>query len=167
MRLRRISLTASLFAASSLLGIVADAQTKKFTTNADFDTGTLNNVVHVPANQIVLGPTPVSKTNIVWSTNYLYGYVVRLDTLTGKQTGRFDSALVSINGTLTGARPAQEYCNFSSTGNCPGRVAVDTNGDVWIVNRAFGAQGTLSKFSGNIAHCIDRNNNGVIDTSFD
>jgi streptogramin lyase len=167
MRLRRTTIAASLFAASSLLGYGADAQTKKFTTSADFDTGTLNNVVHIPANQIVLGPTPVSKTNIVWSTNYLYGYVVRLDTLTGKQTGRFDSALVSINGNATGARPAQEYCDFSTTGNCPGRVAVDTNGDVWIVNRAFGHQGTLSKFSGNIAHCIDRNNNGVIDTSFD
>ena len=49
----------------------------------------------------------------------------------------------------------------------PGRVAVDSNGDVWIVNRAFGHQGTLTKFSGDLSHCIDRNNNGVIDTSFD
>ncbi|MEO7329694.1 MAG: hypothetical protein ABI193_14030 [Minicystis sp.] len=146
----------------------AAAQTKKFTLDADFDSGTLNNVDHNPvANQLILGRTPVSKTNIVWSTNYKYGYVVRIDTLTGKQTGRFDSALVTINGQATGARPAQEFCDFATTGNCPGRVAVDTNGDVWIVNRAFGHQGSLSKFSGNIAHCIDRNNNGVIDTSHD
>jgi streptogramin lyase len=155
--------SAFLSAPASLL-----AQTKKFTVDADFDSGTLNNVAHSPiANQLILGRTPVSKTNIVWSTNYRYGYVVRLDTLTGKQTGRFDSALVSINGQPTGARPAQEYCDFGSNGNCPGRVAVDTNGDVWIVNRAFGHQGTFSKFSGDIAHCIDRNNNGVIDTSHD
>jgi MYXO-CTERM domain-containing protein len=169
MRLRSI-VTGLALVQAGLLALQGSAfgQTKKFTLDADFDTGTLNNVAHLPvANQLILGRTPVSKTNIVWSTNYRYGYVVRLDTLTGKQTGRFDSALVTINGQATGARPAQEYCDFGTIGNCPGRVAVDTNGDVWIVNRAFGHQGSLSKFSGNIAHCIDRNNNGVIDTSHD
>jgi streptogramin lyase len=58
-------------------------------------------------------------------------------------------------------------CNFSSTGNCPGRVTTDTNGDVWIINRAFGQQGSLSKFSGTLDHCIDRNGNGLIETSSD
>ncbi|MFO0758378.1 MAG: hypothetical protein U0359_17940 [Byssovorax sp.] len=166
----RLLFAALLAAEAAALAAPADAraQTKKFTLNADFDGGTLNNVAHAPvSDQLILGRTPVSKTTIVWSTNYLYGYVVRIDTTTGKQTGRFDSALVNINGQATGARPAQEFCDFATTGNCPGRVAVDTNGDVWIVNRAFGHQGTLSKFSGNIAHCIDRNNNGVIDTSHD
>jgi streptogramin lyase len=154
--------------ATLLVGAQAGAQTKVWTTTADFDQGTLNNVSDTKfANQVVLGPTPVSQTHLVWATNYLYGYVVRIDSQTGKQTSRFDSALVTINGTATGAQAAQTYCDFASTGNCPGRVAVDTNGDVWIVNRAFNQQGTLSKFSGNLAHCIDRNNNGVIDTSFD
>jgi MYXO-CTERM domain-containing protein len=143
------------------------AQTRTYTTNADFDTGVLNNTRHVPDNQVVLGRTPVSKTTLVWATNYLYGWVVRIDSTTGKQTSRFDSSLQFINGQPTGAPPPNEYCNWSNAGNCPGRVAVDTNGDVWIVNRAFGRQGSLSKFSGNISHCIDRNNNGVIDTSFD
>ena len=167
------SFSRALLFASTLLPVLAaaetaDAQLKKFTLNADFDPGTFNNSVDTnPANQIVLGPTPVSKTHLVWATNYLYGWVVRIDSQTGKQTSRFDSSLQFINGLPTGAPPPNEYCNFSSTGNCPGRVTVDTNGDVWIINRAFGKQGTLSKFSGNLAHCIDRNNNGVIDTSFD
>ena len=145
----------------------AAAQTKTYTVDADFDTGTLDNVVHNPSDRILLGPTKVSKTNLVWATNYRYGLVVRIDSMTGKQTSRFDAALEFINGNPTGARPSMEYCNWSNTGNCPGRVAVDTNGDVWIANRAFGRQGTLSKFSGTLEHCIDRNNNGKIDTSND
>ncbi|MBK8258486.1 MAG: hypothetical protein IPK82_38235 [Polyangiaceae bacterium] len=171
--MKRRTLQRALLAACALLPVttyvsVGDAQTKKFTVNADFDTGTFNNSVDTnPNNQIVLGPTPVSKTTLVWATNYLYGWVVRINSLNGKQTSRFDSSLQFINGQATGAPPPNEYCDFSSTGNCPGRVTVDTNGDVWIINRAFGKQGTLSKFSGDLAHCIDRNNNGVIDTSFD
>lgn len=143
------------------------AQTTHYTLDGDFDRGQLNNVAHNPANQLVLGPTPVSKTTLVWVSNYLPGWIVRLDTTTGRQTARFDSALQYINGQPTGARPSRENCNMANSGNCPGRVAVDTNGDVWIVNRAPGLQGTLSKFSGDIGHCIDRNNNGVIDTSRD
>lgn len=166
--LSRTPLLASASLAALLAAGPAAAQTKTFTINADFDAGSFNNAVDTnPNNQIVLGPTAVSKTHLVWATNYLYGWVVRLDSLTGKQTSRFDSSLQFINGQPTGAPPPNEYCNFSSTGNCPGRVAVDANGDVWIVNRAFGKQGTLSKFSGDLAHCIDRNNNGIIDTSFD
>ncbi|MBI4701567.1 MAG: hypothetical protein HY744_10465 [Deltaproteobacteria bacterium] len=159
---RIIVVVALLLAAGS-----ARAQVKTYTVNGDFDTGTLDNVVDSPPNRVVLGPTWVSKTRLVWTTNYNYGFVLRMDSTTGKQTSRFDSALQFINGVPTGARPSQEFCNWSNTGNCPGRVAVDTNGDVWICNRAFGSQGTLSKFSGDIKHCIDRNNNGIIDTSKD
>ena len=153
----------------------AMGQTKTFTLDADFDAGVLTNTQHVPSNQIVLGPTSVSKTRLVWVSNTAPGgsgatplspgWIVRINTTIGpdlgRQTARFDSVLLNINGQPTGGNPS---------GNNPGRVAVDTNGDVWIVNRAYyeGAkQGTLSKFSGNIAHCIDRNNNGVIDTSYD
>lgn len=159
--------TASLSSLIVLLALPAAAQSRTLTTSADFNGGTLSGVTVSPADQVVLGPTAVSAKHTVWSTNYLYGYVVRMDSLTGRQTGRYDSALVSINGQPTGAQPAQTYCDFATTGNCPGRVAVDANGDVWIVNRAFGQQGTLTKFSGDVSHCIDRNNNGVIDTSSD
>ena len=145
----------------------AAAQTKVWTLDGDFDAGTSSNVQHKPSNTVVLGPTPVSKQTIVWADNYNYGYVVRLDSKTGAQTARFDSVLNSINGQSTGVRPANEYCNWASTGNCPGRITTDANGDVWIVNRAFGTQGSLSKFSGNVAHCIDRNGDGVIQTSKD
>jgi streptogramin lyase len=167
-RARSTGFSSPLILSVLLLASSVAAQTKVWTTTPDFNTGTLNNASDTKfANEVVLGPTPVSQTHIVWSDNFNYGLIVRLDSITGKQTSRFDSVLNTINGVSTGVRPANEFCNWSNTGNCPGRVAVDTNGDVWIVNRAFGNQGSLSKFSGNIAHCIDRNNNGKIDTSSD
>ncbi|HQP39461.1 MAG TPA: hypothetical protein PLI95_29965, partial [Polyangiaceae bacterium] len=159
--------------AASLVSASGSAQTRTFTLTGDFDNGSLtklNNVqvkpeTAVPDGRVVLGPTAVSKTRLVWVSNTSPGgtspgWIVRIDTTTGKQTARFDSALISINGQPTGA-PA--------TYNLPGRVAVDANGDVWIINRAYNGttQGSLSKFSGDISHCIDRNNNGVIDTSRD
>ena len=150
----------------ALASAPAVAQVATWTLSADFDTGSTTRAA-TAGDQVVLGPTPVSQTHIVWSDNYYYGYIVRLDTQTGKQTGRFDSALVQINGVATGARPANELCNWANTGNCPGRVAVDGNGDVWIVNRAFGNQGSLTKIAGDTSRCIDRNGNGVIDTSSD
>jgi hypothetical protein len=160
----------------------AGAQSKTFTTNADFDGGTITNTCHGPGgslncwdqtpDQLVLGRTQVSKVNRVWADNYKMGWVVGIDAATGRQFARFDSAVVSINGQATGGQPSAKvsgayFCDFSTKGNCPGRVTTDTNGDVWIINRAFGQQGTLSKFSGSLGHCIDRNNNGVIDTSND
>jgi streptogramin lyase len=167
-RARSTVLSSWLVLATLLVAGGAAAQTKAWTLTADFDTGTLNNTsdTRVP-DAVVLGPTPVSQTHNVWIDNYDYGFIVRVDSLTGKQTSRFDSVLSNINGVSTGLRPANEFCDWSSTGNCPGRVAVDTNGDVWIVNRAFGSQGSVTKFSGNIAHCIDRNNDGKIQTSSD
>jgi hypothetical protein len=167
-RMRTAVLSSLIVPATLLIAGGASAQTKTWTLTADFDTGTLNNAsdTKVP-DAVVLGPTPVSKTRIVWTDNFNYGLVVRIDSTTGKQTARFDSVLNTINGASTGLRPANEFCNWSTTGNCPGRITTDSNGDVWIVNRAFGSQGSVTKFSGNIAHCIDRNNNGVIDTSRD
>lgn len=167
-RARTAFLSMMLLPAALLVAGGAAAQTKLWTLSADFDTGTLNNAsdTKVP-DAVVLGPTPVSKTRIVWTDNFNFGLVVRIDSTNGKQTARFDSVLNTINGVSTGLRPANEFCNWGSTGNCPGRITTDTNGDVWIVNRAFGSQGSVTKFSGNIAHCIDRNNNGVIDTSKD
>jgi streptogramin lyase len=153
------------------------AQQKKFTTNQDFDGGQGSNVCHGPApkidcwdptpDQLVLGRTRVSKLNRVWADNYRTGWIVGLDANTGKQFARFDAVIEKVNGQPTGVPPANQYCNFASTGNCPGRVTTDVNGDVWIINRAFGQQGSLSKFSGSIDHCIDRNGNGIIDTSSD
>jgi streptogramin lyase len=175
--MRRSLLVFPVLLASTVFTSGAFAQQKKFTTNQDFDGGQGSNVCHGPApkidcwdptpDQLVLGRTRVSKLNRVWADNYIPGWIVGLDANTGKQFARFDAVIEKVNGQPTGVPPANQSCNFASTGNCPGRVTTDVNGDVWIINRAFGQQGSLSKFSGSIDRCIDRNGNGIIETSSD
>ncbi len=53
------------------------------------------------------------------------------------------------------------------TGNRPSRTAVDFNGDMWVANRAFGLQASVTKIAGDPKRCVDRNKSGVIDTSSD
>jgi hypothetical protein len=175
--LARTAATCRWILAFLLLAPAASAQQKTFTTNADFDGGNGSNVCHGPAplldcwdpspDQLVLGRTPVSKLARVWANNYIKGWIVGIDSKTGRQFARFDTVIQQVNGKPTGVPPMSQDCNFGSLGNCPGRVTTDTNGDVWIINRAFGQQGSLSKFSGTLDHCIDRNGNGLIETSND
>ena len=47
----------------------------------------------------------------------------------------------------------------------PSRVVVDGSGDAYVANRGFSMQGTVTKIAANIDDCVDRNGNGMIDTS--
>jgi hypothetical protein len=60
--------------------------------------------------------------------------------------------------------PAQQV---QLNNNYPSRTAVDFNGDVWVANRAFGGQSSVTKIANDTGACIDRNKNGKIDTSTD
>lgn len=51
--------------------------------------------------------------------------------------------------------------------NRPSRTAVDINGDVWVANRAFGGQSSVTKIANSEKDCVDRNGNGTIETSKD
>lgn len=100
----------------------------------------------------------------VWVANMDDGTISRLDPTTGREIGRYVSARPNA---VNNARPATEYCNWSNTGNCPSRTAVDQNFDCYVANRAFGRQGTVSKIAADPRRCVDRNANGRIDTSVD
>jgi streptogramin lyase len=50
-------------------------------------------------------------------------------------------------------------------GNRPSRSAMDAMGNAYVASRAFGLDGYLTKIAGNTWECIDRNRNGVIETS--
>ena len=49
----------------------------------------------------------------------------------------------------------------------PSRTSVDFNGDLFISNRAFGGQSSVTKIANELVNCIDRNHNGKIETSSD
>lgn len=63
------------------------------------------------------------------------------------------------------AASATELARYRTGGDSPSRVAVDYAGDVWVANRAFGAQGTVTKIAGELARCVDRDGDLVIATS--
>ena len=103
-----------------------------------------------------------------WIANSTDGKVTKLDTRDGTQAGFYDSVLL---GPDTHPPPPSERCNddaeSSGSGNCPSRTAVDLNGAVYVANRAFGGQGTVTKIAGFREDCVDRNGDGVIQTSED
>lgn len=56
-------------------------------------------------------------------------------------------------------------CCHSNACNMASRVALDSIGNAYNANRAFGMQGTVDKIARNEEDCVDRNGNGRIDTS--
>jgi len=100
--------------------------------------------------------------NDVWIANTDEGTVSRLDATTGRELARYPSVIER-----PGLRAWNEICDKEnrSKGNCPSRTAVTMLGDVFVANRAFGAQGTVTKILG--AACPDRNGDAVVRTSAD
>jgi len=122
----------------------------------------------------------------------LYGEVARYATVTC-----FSNTTGSKEGARIGTTPAAALCANGLNGCCsggethprtvggaiagphtpinmivnrPSRTAVDFNGDVWVANRAHAPtvrQGSVTKIANNIADCIDRNGDGIIQTSSD
>src|SRR5438128_1790999 len=54
-------------------------------------------------------------------------------------------------------QPQGPYQQVQTNSNDPSRTAVDFNGDVWVANRAFGGQSSVTKVANDITECIDRN----------
>ena len=100
----------------------------------------------------------------VWIANADEGTVSRLDAYTGDEIARYPSVITAGGNN---GRPWSETCDYASRGNCPSRTAVDFRGDCWVANRAFGNQGTVTKIAAHIGDCVDRNGNGIIETSED
>ena len=104
-----------------------------------------------------------------WIANFVDGKVTKIDTRDGVQLARYDSVLRDGSN---GAEPPDDECNpqvlgSRSGGNCPSRTAVDLNGAVYVANRAFERQGTVTKIAGFPEDCIDRDGDGEISTSQD
>ena len=131
-----------------------------WTLDAQFDQGVLANVNHDPPNgdqlQITLDGFSAPKP-------YMYiaqteeGRILKVDTVTGKQLARYPSVRLADCPT----------CNPDTATWAPSRIIIDFDGDMYTANRAFNVQGAVTKIAGSDAGCIDRDGNGVIDTSSD
>jgi len=92
-----------------------------------------------PDGAVTLGSGRVD-SHFIWVPNSNEGSVSRWDTRSGKEVSRY----------WIGANPS--------------RTSVDLDGNAWIAHRG---DGKASHVFTNTADCIDRNGNGVIDTSRD
>ncbi|MFN7702783.1 MAG: MopE-related protein [Deltaproteobacteria bacterium] len=91
----------------------------------------------------------------LWVANTGEGTVSRLDARTGRETARYPSATES-SGLLA-----------LDEANAPSRTALDQRLDAYVANRAFGGQASVSKIAGDLERCVDRDLDGVIQTSAD
>jgi streptogramin lyase len=116
-----------------------------YTTNADFDKGTLVGVEHemVP-DQLQLS---VESTTLpfIWVPNSNEGTVSKVDTRTGRELGR--------------------YRTGPSTNGDPSRTTVDLYGNCWVGNRNTGTVVKMGLLEN--GQYMDRNYNGIIETSRD
>ena len=133
---------------------------KQWTLDADFDAGILNNVNHDQPNgdqlQITIDGVSAPKP-YMFVAQTGRGWILKIDTVTGKQIARYESVRL-VDCPTCNADPLQWY---------PSRIIIDFDGDMYVANRAFGYQGSFTKIAGAESGCIDRNNNGTIDTSSD
>jgi RHS repeat-associated protein len=116
---------------------------RTYTLDADFDEGDLISVTHGTANELQLD----SKTqifNFIWVAVSSKGTIVKINTETG--------AIIGEYRTSPDGQPKD-----------PSRTTVDQNGNVWATNRAGNSVVHVGLVEN--GQCVDRNNNGVIDTS--
>lgn len=133
-------------------------------TGWDVDGGDAAGVEVDPSGELTLS-TSRTETFFAWIANTAFATVSRLDTRDGTQAAEYDSVL--RDGTNGAAPPGEECLTERRGGNCPSRTAVDLRGAVYVANRAFFQQGTVTKIAGIESDCVDRDGNGVIDTSRD
>ena len=148
------------------------AKSWEFTNDEDFEGGELSSVQYDTIHdQLQLSGTSQTEPYI-YIANHRYGTVSKVDTDTGKEVARYPSCLNGV-GNTNQCPPGNyyskphAYCDWASRGHCPSRTAVDLNGDVWVANRAFGLMPSVTKIAGAFDRCVDRNGNGIIETSMD
>jgi hypothetical protein len=141
----------------------ARAASTTYTTNANFDLGVLDGVNHDAPNNDQLQLNVTGTTfSVLWVAN------------AGNDTvSKIDTAKPSVYIPSGGCEAARYRTWFGPQGNhgawtgpAPSRTAVDIEGNVYVANRHFdGKPAQVMKILAEGG--IDRNGNGVIDTSSD
>lgn len=114
---------------------------------------------------LTLGRDSVTAFSI-WVANDGEATVSKLDSRTGQELARYPS----VGTTVVGGGDVRP-----GTHNRPSRTAVDQNFDAYVANRAhdqrgsgtYLEQGSITKYANRERDCVDRNMNGMIDTSRD
>ena len=116
---------------------------RTYTLDTDFDQGNSFNVIHDISNQLQLDHT-AREFDFLWVAVSSKGTIVKIDTKTGQVLGEYFTS------------PAGQPKD-------PSRTTVDLNGNVWATNRAGNSVVHVGLLEN--GQCVDRNNNGIIETS--
>ena len=133
------------------------AATTVYTTDAQFDLGVLSGVNHIAPNNNQLQLNLIGTTfPVLWVANAGEDTLSKIDTTLNREIGRYR--------TWFGSGAFSNHGAFS--GPAPSRSAVDIDGNAYILNRHFdNGRPMLMKVL--TEGFIDRNGNGVADTSLD
>ena len=118
---------------------------KVYTTDGDFDEGTLTGVEHLTAHDQLQIAGGISTLPYIWVPNE-NETVSKIDTATGRELARYKTGPDGFDGE-------------------PSRTTVDLQGDCWVANRYAGSVVKIGLREA--GKWLDRNSNGVADTSFD
>lgn len=149
-------------AALALMSSAAISASKTYTVNADFALGSLSGVNFTAvANQLQLD-TVGTTFPVMWIANAGEDTVSKFDTVNNKELARY----------RTWFGPAGQAGHVNHLGNAyagaaPSRTAVDLQGNAYVLNRWFSAARTPVLVKILSEGFIDRNGNGVADTSVD
>ncbi len=117
-------------------------------TGRDLEAANAENIrFDLDAEGLILGGTLVN-ARYAYVANNPQSTVSKVDLTTGREVGRY---LVGLS--------------YNGSNNSPSRTAIDSRGNAYVANRAFGRDGSVTKIAGDDSFCVDRNMNGRIDTS--
>ncbi|MGZ5366000.1 MAG: hypothetical protein ACXWD5_18175, partial [Mycobacterium sp.] len=147
--------------ASAWICAPAGAASKVYTVDADFDLGVLSGLNHGIPNQLQISAVGTTFP-VMWIANGGEDTVSKIDTILNKEVGRYRTWFGP-----SGQAGFVSHLNDPFGGPAPSRTAVDLDGNAYVANRWF--QGDRQAWVLKIlaAGGIDRNGNGVIDTSSD
>ena len=121
----------------------AAASSLTYTTCEDFEEGTLTGV-ECEDDHLQLSENTTTLP-FIWIPNQ-ENTTSKLNTTTGDELGRYRTCPVGVNGQ-------------------PSRTTVDLQGNVWLGNRRAGTVVKIGLYEN--GQCVDRNGNGVVETSQD
>lgn len=158
----RRTITTAVAGAALLAAGAAVPASKTYTTDADFDLGVLSGVNHDAPNANQLQLSAVGTTfPVMWIANAGEDTVSKFDTVANRELARYRTWFGPA-----GQAGHVNHLNNAYGGPAPSRTAVDIDGNAYVLNRWFSnVHPVLLKILAE--GFIDRNANGVMDTSVD
>lgn len=152
-----VLVTAALFASSSY------ASTTTYTSDANFDLGILNSLNHdAPNNDQLQLNTTGDTFPVLWVANAGEDTMSRINTDGAGGNGCEEARYLTAFGD-----PNALANHGAFSGPAPSRSAVDGDGNLYVANRHFTGNRRPELLKIAVEGGVDRNGNGVIDTSVD